>query len=281
MLTSTQNPLIKEIKKLHTAKGRRQQQLFLLEGTHLLTEASAVNYPLVTVCCTPEWQQNHPQLWQAAVSRCQRAEVVSPAVLNVLATTVQPDGVIATARRPAMLTPAYPHDVQSFSATWEQPLSLALALQTVQDPGNLGTIIRTAAAAGVDGLWLSEDSVDLDHPKVLRSTAGQWFRLPLAVSSDLSELVCQFKTQGIQVVATLPDAALSYWEIDLKAPTLILLGNEAAGLSADLVTLADRPVKIPLFREVESLNVAIAAALILYEAQRQRLGIRDNKLFQS
>jgi TrmH family RNA methyltransferase len=99
MLTSTQNPLVKEIRKLHKAKGRREQQLFLLEGTHLLEEACALDYPLVTVCCTPEWQERHQQLWQDAAFRCQRAEVVSPEVMKAIATTVQPDGVVATAQR--------------------------------------------------------------------------------------------------------------------------------------------------------------------------------------
>lgn len=263
MLTSTQNPLVKEIKKLHTAKGRRGQHLFLLEGTHLLEEACAVNYPLVTLCCTPEWQEHHQHLWEDARRRCQRAEVISPSVLKAIATTVQPDGVVATARR-------------GFSTEVEPPqknpllASIGMALETVQDPGNLGTIIRTAAAAGVERLWLSTDSVDLDHPKVLRSSAGQWFRLPITVSPDLRDLVCQCQEQGVQVVATVPDATLSYWNIDLQRPTLILLGNEGAGLKADLASLADRQVKIPLMPGVESLNVAIAAALIVYEAQRQR-----------
>jgi TrmH family RNA methyltransferase len=263
MLTSTQNPLVKAIRKLHSAKGRREQQLFLLEGTHLLEEACAVDYPLVTVCCTPEWQERHQQLWQDAARRCQRAEVVSVEVLKAIATTVQPDGVVATARR--HLTP------DSIDPQGESlPTSLGLALETVQDPGNLGTIIRTAAAAGADRLWLSTDSVDLDNPKVLRSSAGQWFRLPVVVSPDLQEVVSQCQAQGMQVVATLPNATLSYWDIDLQRPTLILLGNEAAGLKADLATRADQQVKIPLMAGVESLNVAIAAALILYEAQRQR-----------
>ncbi|HEY9829857.1 MAG TPA: RNA methyltransferase substrate-binding domain-containing protein, partial [Stenomitos sp.] len=96
MLTSIQNSLVKQIKKLHHAKGRREQQLFLLEGTHLLEEACAVDYPLVTVCCTPEWQERHQPLWQEAASRCQRAELVSQEVLKALTTTIQPDGVVAT-----------------------------------------------------------------------------------------------------------------------------------------------------------------------------------------
>ncbi|CAA9236799.1 FIG011178: rRNA methylase [uncultured Coleofasciculus sp.] len=263
MLTSTQNPLVKEIKKLHQAKGRREQQLFLLEGTHLLEEACAVDYPLVNVCCTPQWQERHQQLWEDAAQRCQRAELVSQEVMQAVATTVQPDGVVATAKRRQIDNSG---DLQGALLT-----SLGLALETVQDPGNLGTIIRAAAAAGAERLWLSADSVDLDNPKVLRSSAGQWFRMPVSVSPDLKAVICQCQAQGTQVVATVPDATLSYWDIDLRRPTLILLGNEAAGLSRDLVSQADTRVQIPLMPGVESLNVAIAAALMLYEAQRQRI----------
>jgi TrmH family RNA methyltransferase len=258
MLTSLQNPLVKQIRKLHQAKDRQEQQLFLLEGTHLLTEAIAVDYPLVTVCCTPQWQEKYPELWQQASERCQRLELVSAEVIKAIATTVQPDGVVATATRAATFRTQVPYK------------GSVLALETIQDPGNLGTMIRTAAAAGISGLWLSADSVDLDHPKVLRASAGQWFRLPMAVTSDLKTVVAECQKQGMQVVATLPEANLIYWETDFRKPSLILLGNEGAGLSADLVALADKKVKIPLSPGVESLNVAIASALILYEAQRQR-----------
>ena len=257
MLTSVQNPLVKQMRKLHRAKERREQQLFLLEGTHLLEEACAIALPLTTVCCTPAWQSRYPELWEQLIQRSQRVEIVSPEVLEAIATTVQPDGIVATAQRISLQPPT-------------ESLSLGLALETLQDPGNLGTVIRTAAAAGVDGLWLSPDSVDLDHPKVLRASAGQWFRLPMSVSPSLRSQVQQFQQQGVQVVATRLTATQTYWQVDLTRPTLILLGNEGAGLSAELAELADVEVKIPLASGVESLNVAIAAALILYEAQRQR-----------
>ncbi|MBD2499144.1 TrmH family RNA methyltransferase [Anabaena azotica] len=258
MLTSLQNNLVKQIRKLHSTKERHKQGLFLLEGTHLLEEACAVNYPLEVVCCTPEWQANHPTLWEDACSRCDRAEVVSEEVLQAIATTVQPDGVVATAKR---------GEQQS-----QVPFTgVVLALETIQDPGNLGTIIRTAAAAGAAGLWLSQNSVDLDNPKVLRASAGQWFRLATAVSEDLKATVEACQQAGMQIIATLPTAKLTYWQVDWRKPSLILLGNEGAGLSADLAAMADQQVKIPLSPGVESLNVAIAAALMLYEAQRQLL----------
>jgi TrmH family RNA methyltransferase len=113
--------------------------------------------------------------------------------------------------------------------------------------------------------------VDLDNPKVLRASAGQWFRLNMAVSADLKATVQQSQQAGMQVVATLPHADLTYWQVDWCKPSLILLGNEGAGLSADLAALADIQVKIPLNPGVESLNVGITAALMLYEAQRQKI----------
>lgn len=258
MLTSVHNPLVKQIRKLHSAKERQKQQLFLLEGTHLLEEACGADYPLVTVCCTPEWLEDNRQLWENICSRSGRSELVSDKVMEVLATTVHPDGVVATAPRRTALNQSIPIN------------SLGLALETLQNPGNLGTIIRTACAAGAEGLWLSADSCDLENPKVLRASAGQWFRLPIAVVS-LTALVRECQEAGIQVVATTPQAQVTYWELDLRNPTLILLGNEGAGLSAELVSLADKQVSIPLSPGVESLNVAIASALILYEARRQRL----------
>ena len=258
MLTSLQNPLIKQIRKLQRAKYRHEQNLFLIEGTHPLETACEVNCSLNAVCCTPEWEKHHPQLWKKAAELAYRAEIVTPEVLKAIATTVNPDGVMATAVRTGARKPI------------PSQLSLGLVLERLQDPGNLGTIIRTAVATQVDGLWLSESSVDFAHPKVLRSSAGEWFRLPMTVSSDLREVISNYQAQGVQIVASLPQAGKTYWELDWTKPSLILLGNEGAGLSEDLVSLTDSKVRIPLRGGVESLNVAIAAALLLYEVQRQR-----------
>jgi RNA methyltransferase, TrmH family len=256
MLTSTQNPLVKQIKKLQNAKERRETQLFLLEGTHLIQEACAVKYPLDLVCCTLQWQERHPELW-SIVSDTSRVELVSDEVIRSIATTMNPDGIVAIAPRMAGAEPPI-------------PANLTIALSTIQDPGNLGTIIRTAAAVGADGLWVSQDSVDLDNPKVLRASAGQWFRLAMGVSDDLHALVTSYQQQGVRVISTTSHTTTSYWDVDLRSPTLILLGNEGAGLSADLAALAELQVKIPMSATVESLNVATAAALMLYEVRRQR-----------
>ena len=258
MLTSLQNPLAKQIRKLHQAKHRRQQKLFLLEGTHLLEAALEAGAPLQTICCTPDWQSAHPQLWQALSQHVQRAELVSAELLRSLATTVEPNGAIATVQRQPSALNTLPD------------IRLGFAVETLQDPGNLGTIIRTAAAAAVEGIWVSTDSVDLDHPKVLRASAGAWFRVPMAASRSLETVVSGYRDRGFQIMATLPTAQTTYWHADLTQPTIVLLGNEGAGLSKNLIALATEQVSIPLAAGVESLNVSIAAALIAYEVQRQR-----------
>jgi TrmH family RNA methyltransferase len=257
MLTSVQNPLVKSFRKLHQAKERRSQRQFLLEGTHLLQEAIACDYPLTVVCYTPQWQAEHGELAIALQSRADRIETVAEPVLAAMATTQHPDGVVAIA--PQRLRPPAP----TIS-------TIALVVETLQDPGNLGTIIRTAVAAGVDGLWLSADSVAPDHPKVLRASAGQWFHLPMAIVEDLGPLLETWQRAGVQLVATSSHAAADYWAVDFTRPTAIVLGNEGAGLSAAVEQLATLRTRIPMEPAVESLNVGISAALLLYEARRQR-----------
>ncbi|USR93130.1 RNA methyltransferase [Phormidium yuhuli AB48] len=258
MLTSLQNPLIKQLRKLQQAKHRRLQQQFLLEGTHLIEEASRHQYPLHVLCHTPAWGDRHPQLLRQL--QAQRTEVVSEDVLNALATTVNPDGVLATAPQPPSSSPQL------------LPSGVGFALERLQDPGNLGTLIRTAVAAEIQGIWLSHDSVDRTSPKVLRASAGTWFQMPMLPCENLITTVQTYQTQGVQVVATCLDSPLPYWNVNWKQPSLILLGNEGAGLSPQLLELADVQVTIPISPNAESLNVAIAAALLAFEVKRQRQG---------
>lgn len=253
VITSTKNPLAKQFRKLHQAKERHRQGCFLLEGTHLLQEACAVGYPLKQVAVTEGWCRAHSDVLKQLRHITTDIRLVSPDVLGSMCTTVSPDGAVAIAQR--VLPPALSASV-----------SLGVALERLQDPGNLGTVIRTAAAAGCDRIWLTENSVDLDHPKVLRATAGQWFRLPMQTVPSLESL----SALDVQLVATTPTASLDYWELDLLQPTIFLMGNEGAGLSEQAMELATHQVKIPLAAGVESLNVAIATAILLYEAKRQR-----------
>lgn len=263
MLTSLQNSTVKQLRKLQQAKERKKQAVLLLEGTHLIEAACVARYPLQVVCYTEAWQQRYPDICQQALALAAQIEVVSADVLKSIASTVTPDGVVATAsQRNAW---------QEAASQPGEAINLGVMLETIQDPGNLGTIIRTAAAAGCDGLWLSADSVDVGSPKVLRASVGQWFRLPMA-TVDVVEQARHLKGQGVQVVATTATAELNYWELDLLKPTVFVMGNEGAGLSAELTGCAAVAAKIPVMPEVESLNVAISTALLLYEARRQRVG---------
>jgi TrmH family RNA methyltransferase len=265
MLTSLQNPLIKDLRKLQKAKYRHQTDRLLLEGTHAIEEAQRANYPLDTVCATEAWANRYPDLADRLSQYADRFEWVNDVTLASIATTNNPDGIIATAPRSGNLRPTFPVD-----HSHGIDRGIGLALDTLQDPGNLGTIIRSAVGAGASGLWLSQNCVELDNPKVLRASAGAWFRLPMAAEQDLSETIGAAKAAGVRVVATRMDAEKAYWDYDWRQPSLILLGSEGAGLSPELADLADECVSIPIESGVESLNVAIAASLLLFEARRQR-----------
>ncbi|WP_448527228.1 TrmH family RNA methyltransferase [Parathermosynechococcus lividus] len=255
MITSRQNPLVRHIRKLHQRKYR--QGHLLLEGTHLVQEALAAGYSLDVVCCTPAWHDKQPSPWlQQLEQHSDRLELVSEEVLAALCTTRTPDGVVAvTTYRPPNLLPLQ---------------SLGLCLVTLQDPGNLGTIVRTAAATGVEGILLTPDCVEMSHPKVLRASAGQWFRLPFQTVADPLGTLATYQAQGWQVVVTSPTAAQVYWQVNFCQPTLIVMGNEGQGLPADYGALTFTSVAIPQAATVDSLNVAIATAVLLYEVYRQR-----------
>jgi RNA methyltransferase, TrmH family len=231
--------------------------LLLIEGNNLVEAACQADYKLDIIFYTEGWQQNHQPLCRIIADRGIRVELVSSEVLKAIATTVNPDGIVAIAPYPNI--PPQSTIIKG----------LGIALERLQDPGNLGTIIRTAAATSVESLWLSPQSVDFYSPKVLRASAGEWFRLPVVINQNLPQLVKEQRQQGVQIIATTSKATKTYWEVDFTRPSLILLGNEGTGLSPELIALADFQLKIPLANQVESLNVAVATALILYEAQRQ------------
>lgn len=264
LITSRRNPLVKRLRALHAAKGRREAALLLLEGTHLLQEVLRLGLVPRDLLFTEAWAGRHPALLEA-LPPAVRPVPVSGSVLEAVATTDHPDGVVLTLEPPA---PA--GDQAAF----------VLALDRLQDPGNLGTLMRTALAAGVEALWLAEGADPL-QPKVLRASAGAALALPLwrADAAALAERLRQLAAAGVQLVAAVvadaPDPAgqlpLPYWQLDWTRPTVLLLGNEGAGLAPDFLALATCRVTIPHSAAVESLNVAVAAAPLLLERWRQQL----------
>ena len=266
-LTSRRNPLVKQLRLLHESRGRREQGLLLLEGTHLLQEALRLGLQPQGVLATAPWLANHGDLVAALPPGC-RWRLVSGEVLEAIATTQHPDGVVASLLPP---TPAAPGAA-----------SFVLALDGIQDPGNLGTLMRTALAAGVGALWLA-DGADPFQPKVLRASAGAALALPLLRESrqEVAKRLQAATAAGLQLVVALrPEtesvavtaSPIPYWQLDWTRPTVLLLGNEGAGVSAELQALASKCVTIPHSPAVESLNVAVAAAPLLLERLRQQAG---------
>ena len=195
-----------------------------------MIEACAANVPLQAVCCTQSWQNSNHSLWQELLKVSERSELVSDDVLNAIATTNTPDGIVAIAH-PELYETLHSRPISAYACPSQlQHPFLGIAVETLQDPGNLGTIIRTSAAVDVDQLCISSDSVDPTHPKVLRASAGQWFRVPLGIANDLAHMTAALQdaqpNASLQVIATCPDTELSYWDIDYTLPSLILVGNE-------------------------------------------------------
>lgn len=259
-ITSVQNAWVKTIKRLHHSSNRHEQQKFLIEGSHLVEEAIVTGWPLEAICFDANWALNNQEMLAAIDKDATRRNVLlqpaSESILRRLSTTDSACSVIAVALQGESIAFA------------PRELSLAIAVETVQDPGNLGALIRIAAAAGIGPIILSPDSVDPFNPKVLRSTAGQWFRGPPVVV-DLISLLRSQRKKNVQILAASANGK-SFWECDLTVPTIFLLGNEGAGLSSELRAEATDVIAIPMAKGVESLNVAVTGALLLFEAQRQR-----------
>ncbi|MCX5968505.1 MAG: RNA methyltransferase [Cyanobacteria bacterium] len=257
-ISSRRNPLVGKLRDLHDARGRQQHQRLLLEGTHLLEEALRLGLNLELVLATPDWLARHGSLLAALESHA-RLQPATAEVLAAVATTRSPDGVVASVAIPSLANASAPNFV--------------LALDRLQDPGNLGTLLRTALAAGVDEVWLA-DGADPHAPKVLRASSGAALALPVQrlQRDELRQRLEQAGAAGLQRLATqVGDGAQPYWELDWTQPTLLLLGNEGAGLATEFLALADHCVTIPHSGAVESLNVAVAAAPLLLERWRQRL----------
>ncbi|MFN7899563.1 MAG: TrmH family RNA methyltransferase [Synechococcaceae cyanobacterium] len=260
-LTSRRNPLVRQLRALRESRGRREQGLLLVEGTHLLQEVLRLGLTPQLVLATERWCASHGPLL-AALPAAVPLRLASEEVLAVAASTEHPDGVLLTLPLPE-------------PAAVEAPEAFLLALDRIQDPGNLGTLLRTALAAGVEQVWLA-DGADPWQPKVLRASSGAALALPvLRLSQEqLRQRLAQAGARGLQrLAAVLPQPGLParpYWQLDWTRPTLLLLGNEGSGLDPALLQLADQRVTIPHAPAVESRNVAVAAAPLLLERWRQR-----------
>ena len=252
-LLSASNKRIKNIQALQrSSKDRRQAGVFIAEGVKMYKEAPKAL--LQEVYLTPEVLS---EVGEPTVPYY----LVSSEVFSKISDTQTPQGVLCVLKRPEMSL----EELLDISKT-----PLILLLENLQDPGNLGTILRVGEAAGVTGVVMSKGCVDIFNPKVIRSTMGSVYRMKFTVCDDILEAVSEIKGAGITTYAAHLQGSLGYTEYDYKKPTCFFVGNEGNGLSDEITALADKRLLIPMEGSVESLNAGIAAAVLSYEAHRQR-----------
>lgn len=260
MIDNPRSPRIRAVAKLSKRAARQETGLFLLEGPQAVGEALTWRPELLLeLFATPTALERYADVAAAAEKAGLDVEFVTEDVIASLADTVTPQGVIAVCRQ-------FPTALKDVFA--EPPRLLAI-LEEVRDPGNLGTIIRAADSAGADAVVLTGRSVDLYNPKVVRSTTGSIFHLPVSVDADLSDVVGRARSAGMRVLAAdVKGESLLDVRRDgvLGEPTAWVFGNEARGLEDEMLGLADRAVTVPIFGHAESMNLATAASVCLYES---------------
>lgn len=265
MITSTSNNKVKRLVNLRKKRKIRDAEgVFLVEGIRMFQEVPEGD--LLELYVTESFCEREQMLVEAKrqSSGCQ-FELLSDHVMEYVSDTQHPQGVLCVVWQQGGRSRA----VQQKQCPGQRK-PLLLLLDNLQDPGNLGTILRTAEAAGVTGIIMSKDCVDVYNPKVIRSTMGSVFRMPFWYVEDVTEAIRELKRQGIHTYAAHLDGQMSYDEPDYREPAAFFIGNEGNGLRDEVAELADTYIKIPMSGQVESLNAAIAATVLVFEAGRQR-----------
>lgn len=260
VIDNPRSPRVRAAAKLAKKNQRTETGLFLIEGPQAVAEALRFRPELVReLFATPAALDRHPSLVRAADAAGLRVEVVTDAVLDVIADTVTPQGVIAVCAQFAL----------ALDDLLDARPRLVAVLEEVRDPGNAGTIIRVADAAGADAVILTGSSVDVFNPKVVRATTGSLFHLPVVVGVSLESTLARLRASGARILAadvSGDDLLDVRSDGELAGPTAWLFGNEARGLTDEQLALADRAVIVPIYGQAESLNLATAAAVCLYES---------------
>ena len=258
MITSDKNPKIQQIRALvQQTKERKKSGLFVAEGVRLLEEAVQANWKCELVLYSETLSKRGKEVLKAFQARQTPVEEIPPQLMSKLADTETPQGILAVLHQMALPVP--------------QPLTFALICDSIQDPGNLGTILRTAAAANVQCVFIAPGSTDPFASKVVRAGMGAHFTLPI-IRTDWENIQkhCKAGNSPLTIYMASANAQQTCWQVDLTAPTAILVGNEAAGPGSQAQQLADLSLSIPMPGKSESLNAAIAAGILLFETVRQR-----------
>ena len=256
MITSKNNTKVKQVRKLQkSAKLRDQENVFVVEGTKMVFEAPV---GLLKECFISEsfYKKNQKRIKGLECS----VEVVSDQVFEMLSDTKTPQGILGLVKQLEY----------SLEEILKKRNPLLLILESIQDPGNVGTIFRTAEATGVTGIVMNHSCVDIYNPKTTRSTMGAVYRQPFVVVSDFVESLDRIRESGVKLIATDLTATKNYDKENYREAVGLLIGNEGNGLSDFILKMVEDKVKIPMEGQGESLNVAIAASVLAYEAYRQR-----------
>lgn len=256
MITSTSNSQVKNVRALQSqARYRRAQGAFVVEGVRMAEEAAASGWSCRLVFYTADLDERGAALLPVFHAAGAHLEEVAPHVMKAASDTHAPQGLLAV--------------IELQEKPLPQPLDLVLILDQMRDPGNLGTILRTAAAAGVQAVFIPPGSADTYAPKVIRAAMGGHFRLVIK-NMDWEQIGLTCQQHGLQVLLAAAAGDSAYTELDLKVPLALVIGSEAHGAGPQASLLASYRVSIPLPGKMESLNAAAAAAILLFEALRQR-----------
>ena len=256
MIESTANKQVRNlIQLIKKAKVRRETQTFVVEGIRMFREVPKER--LVQTYVSEnflEKQENHEVL------KGIHYEVMTDKVFAAVSDTQTPQGILCVVRQKEY----------TLEEILKKEHPFLMILENLQDPGNLGTIFRTAEGAGVDGIIMRSDTVDIYNPKTVRSTMGSLYRMPFFYEKDLKDAVKRIKEKKVSVYAAHLKGKQAYYLENYRRGCAFLIGNEGNGLTDELTALADTYIRIPMEGQVESLNAAIAAAVLMYEVKRQR-----------
>ena len=256
MITSTSNAQVKHLVQLKkNAKVRREEQIYVVEGIRMFLEAPQEQIVQTYVSASFEAEKEHNKYLKG-----RQYEVLSDTVFSYVSDTKTPQGILCLVKMPDYTLEQLRSDEKG---RW-------LILENVQDPGNLGTMFRTGEGAGITGVIMDSSTVDIFNPKTIRSTMGSIYRIPFYISDDLRETIREIRDRGIRTYAAHLQGSVCYDTADYRQGTAFLIGNEGNGLTEATAALADTYIRIPMCGKLESLNAAMAAGILMYEANRQR-----------
>lgn len=256
MITSTSNQQIKNLIQLQKkGKVRREQDVFIVEGLKMYQEA-----PKDRIVKTYVSESFYKKYEKDSIWKGETVEILSDRIFENVSDTKTPQGILSLVRQ-------FHYDLQEVI---KGANPLLMVIENLQDPGNLGTIVRTGEGAGVTGVIMSSETVDIYNPKTIRSTMGSIYRIPFYYAENMKKIMQELHLKGILSYAAHLKGASTHDAQNYRKGTAFLIGNEGNGLSEGLADMADTYIRIPMCGQVESLNAAIASAVLMYEAQRQR-----------